>query len=439
MRRRTGYLQLRGDIFHVRWKVGGKTHSQTTGKRDRREAEKELRRIMEPFYVGDEITILQNINARIEGRTAELTRLEEERNPPLSLTDAWNAYLASAARPDSGPVTLIHYEGHLSALTKWLTLTHPEIQALRDVTPAIAGAYAQHLSRERRLTANSFNKHVRFLDLLFRVLMEPARLTINPWESIQRKKGIIESRRALTTEELQTVCSKATGEMRLLFAVGLYTGLRLGDAATLRWAEVDLHRRPRPMICRVQNKLARRNPGPVLIPIHPVLVAMLTEARVGTLAEEVLPETADLYRRDPSALTNMIQRHFIRCGIRTIKKDTGRGTGRRAVVEVGFHSLRHTIVTRCREGNASSAAVEALVGHGNPAMTRHYTHISELALADAINVLPDITGESSTLALPPAEPPATIKADILALADQLNGKNWKRVKADLLKLAEAAP
>ena len=47
---------------------------------------------MEPFLVEDEVKTLQNIAARIEGRTAELTRLEDERNPPLSVSAAWDAY-----------------------------------------------------------------------------------------------------------------------------------------------------------------------------------------------------------------------------------------------------------------------------------------------------------------------------------------------------------
>lgn len=433
MRRRTGYLIRRGKVFHAVWTVAGKKFMRTTGKRDRREAETELRRIMEPFVAGDEITTLQNIAARIEGRSAELVRLDDERNPPLTLTDAWTAYMTAPSRPDSGPSTLPHYEGYFATFVEWLKATHPELKALRDVTRALAGEYAHHLSKERGLSANSFNKHVRFLELLFRVLGEPARLTINPWETVQRKRGVSESRRELTTEELKTVCSAAAGEMRLLFAVGIYTGLRLGDAATLRWAEVDLRRH---MIRRIPNKVARRNPRPVVIPIHPALGAMLAEARSGEMTEEVIPETAALYRRSTAALSNVIQKHFLRCGVRTIKNDTGRGTIRRAVVEVGFHSLRHTFVSLCRESNAPLAVVEAIVGHSNPAMTRHYTHVSELAAAQAVNGLPVITGGTSAPALPSGDPLISIKASIIALADQLNSKNWKLIKTELLQLAK---
>lgn len=436
MRKRTGYLLQRGKVFYAVWTVSGKKFMRTTGKRDRREAETELRKIMEPFTIGDEVTTLQNIAARIEGRTAELARLDDERNPPLTLSAAWTAYLAAPGRPDSGPATQMHYEGHFSAFADWLKNTHPNTEALRDVTPGIVGEYTLHLTRERGLSANSFNKHVRLLELLWRVLKTPGRLTINPWEEIQRKRVTSASRREFTTDELKAVCSTASGDLRVLFAVGIYTGLRLGDCATLRWAEVDLQRR---MIRRIPNKIARRSPRPVIIPVHPSLAAMLNETQASKEAEYVLPEVAALYLGNAPALSYSIQAHFKGCGIRTIKQGTGPGTGKRAVVEVGFHSLRHTFVSLCRESNAPLSVVESIVGHSNPAMTRHYTHTSEMAATLAVNNLPAVMGETSVRMLPMTTPDTSLKAELLTLAGQLNSNNWKKIKADMLQLAEKTP
>lgn len=443
MKKRTGFLIRRGKVFYAAWTVAGKRFIQTTGKRDRREAETELRRIMEPFVAGDEVTTLQNIAARIEGRTVELTRFEDERNPPMSFGRAWDAYLSAPGRPDSGEHTLRDYEGYFDAFAAWMKKNHPEAAPLRAVTPAIAGEYAAHLTAGRGLSGNSFNKHIRFMELLFRVLKELARLTGNPWEGIQRKRAIMESRRELTIDELKTVCAAATGEMRLLFAIGIYTGLRLGDAATLRWGEVDLRRK---LIRRIPCKVARRNPRPVIIPVHPVLNALLNEIPPGVRGQYVLPETAVLYLRDTSAMSKRIHDLFEACGVITHRPGTGKtrttddkgkvkiiDSGKRAVVEVGFHSLRHTFVSMCREANAPLSVVEAIVGHSNPAMTRHYTHTSELAAATAVSSLPAVMGDMPVPALPPAKLIAA--AQIRALADKLDGKNWQAVKKELLQLA----
>ena len=433
MKKRTGYLIRRGRIYYACWTVAGKKYMKTTGRRDRREAETELRRIMEPFIAEQDVDMLRNIAAKIEGRTADLARLEDDRNPPVTVGTAWHAYLTAAGRPDSGKSTLSHYEGYYAAFAAWLKRTHPAALALRDVTSMVTGEYATHLTDERKLSANSFNKHMRFLQLMFRVLKEPARLTVNPWEQVQRKRVVMESRRELTTDELKAVCGTATGKMRPLFALGIYTGLRFGDCATLRWAEVDLHRR---IIRRIPSKIARRNPHPVIIPIHPVLCAMLAEISEDGRGEYVLPETAELYQSNAPSLSNRIQAHFAACGVRTVKRGTGEGTGKRAVVEVGFHSLRHSFVSLCRESNAPLAVVEAIVGHSNPAMTRHYTHISELAAAHAVNALPAVMGDASATTLPPADPLTALKGDIRALAEKLTTRTVKQIRGELLALVQ---
>jgi hypothetical protein len=112
-------------------------------------------------------------------------------------------------------------------------------------------------------------------------------------------------------------------------------------------------------------------------------------------------------------------------------------TGKRAVVEVGFHSLRHTFVSLCREANAPLAVVEAIVGHANPAMTRHYTHIGEAAAGAAVAALPDITGEAKPT--PPESETATVPAaKVRELAEKLTSRNVKQIRKQLLQLLPTA-
>jgi len=116
----------------------------------------------------------------------------------------------------------------------------------------------------------------------------------------------------------------------------------------------------------------------------------------------------------------------------------GTGTdGKRAVIEVGFHSLRHTFVSLCRESNAPLAVVESIVGHSNPAMTRHYTHVGELAAANAVALLPAITGDAETVA-PTKREPGEILRDVQAALKSMTAANWREKKAALLGLLSAA-
>jgi integrase len=215
----------------------------------------------------------------------------------------------------------------------------------------------------------------------------------------------------------------------------------------------------RRIVLRVPNKTARRKNMPVHIPIHPTLLAFLEKTAKSRRSGYVLPEHAARYRNNDSDVAKEIRRHFIECGIQVHRDGTGyvrapsRGmreknvhTGTRAVVEVGFHSLRHSFVSLCRQANAPLSVVEAIVGHSNPAMTRHYTHVGELAAAAAVGALPSLMdGAGAARALPAGESVGSGQAavgsalaeQLKALAGRLNGKNWKAIQAELMALAGA--
>src|SRR5690349_10276887 len=281
MKHRTGYLFKRGNTFYLYWRLNGKAFSKALRDEHgnpittKREAEEAKTKLMAPFTVADEAAAWETVATKIAGRHAELVKLDDEQNPPLQLSRAWAEYLASPNRPDSGEETLYQYECQFTAFEKWLNEHYPEILTLRGVTRQIAESYSAHLSRVKKVSANTYNKHLNLLTLVFRVIKQKAKLTENPWEEIQRKRLVTQSRRELTVDELKKVCQTAEGELRILFALGVYSGLRLGDCATLRWSDVDL---TRALIRRIPNKTARRRPKPVLIPLHPALRDMLAEA-----------------------------------------------------------------------------------------------------------------------------------------------------------------
>jgi len=433
MKHRTGHLFKRGESFYVFWRVNGKAFMKALRDDNgqpittKREAEEARGKWMAQFTVATETEALESIAAKLGGRKAELAKWEDEQNPPLPITQAWSVFLDSSNRPDSGGETLYQYECQWSAFAGWMKAKHPELLTLRDVSKTIAEEYAGTLNHGK-FSANTYNKHLNLLTLVFRVVKAKAKLTENPWADIQRKRLATQSRRELTVEELRKVCGDAQGELRTLLALGVYTGLRLGDCATLRWGEVDM---ARGIIRRVPNKSARRNPKPVIVPIHPVVGDMLAKTPASQRREYVLPETCALYLRRSDAVTDMVKRHFEACGVTTNKPGTGGNTGNRAVIETGFHSLRHTFVSLCRESNAPLAVVESIVGHSNPAMTRHYTHVGELAAGRAVAALPYVTGDEPEQI---KRDDAAILREAKAMVAKLTVKNCRVQKAALLSL-----
>ena len=138
--------------------------------------------------------------------------------------------------------------------------------------------------------------------------------------------------------------------------------------------------------------------------MHPQLFEALTAAEAWRNRNKpgedfILPAVADRYRRNPSGVQKDTMK-IIHCatGLETTAA-ASETYGRRKLAANAYslHSFRHTFVSFCANAKVSLAIVAEIVGHGNPAMTRHYSHITTEAKRDAIAALPMI---GQTLALP---------------------------------------
>jgi integrase len=393
---------------------------------NRREAEAAKEIAMQPFALGDEAKVLESLAEKLTGKRAELARLEKTSAPKIKVADAWSAFAQSVTRPDCGATTLQKYRGMWLRFTAWLGEHHAEAQHLAEVTPAMAQAYCTFMLETRRSAPGTFNAALRLLRAIFRTLKAQIGGP-DPWEGIRSRTMVTNSRSELTIEELRTVCTTATGEMQVLLAIGLFTGLRLKDCCTLRWSEVDLSRK---IITRVPAKTARRKPRPVIIPIHPSLGEALSKLPQG--GDYVLPGMARAYQNTHSGLTRTITSHFQKCGVQTTAPGTGEGTNKRAVPIKGFHSLRHSFISICKLANIPQAVVASIVGHHSLEVTSRYTHVGEAAAAEAVRSLPDVLLDAP-LVLPPAPRPL---GQVKHLLSEMTPKNWKEMKSKILELLE---
>ena len=434
MKYRTGHLFTRGKIFYCRWVVDKKVFQQCLRDKEgnpitiMRDAETARIALMAPFKVADEVSALESITGKLEGRRAEMIRLDDQLNPSLAIENAWETFEKSPTRPDSGPATLTVYAFQWGRFERWMKEKHPKKLTMRDVSQEVAHAYTAHLTA-RGITANTFNKHIRLLALVFRILKDKAKIVINPWADIQRKRLTPQSHRELSTDELRKVCQSAEGELRTILAFGLYLGARLGDAATMDWGNIDILKQT---IKYIPRKTARRTGKELTVPIHPVLQTILTETPPAQRTGPVLPRMERLYReRGPYAVAAIIQKHFEKCGITTKRE----GKGVRKVTSVGFHSLRHSAVTLLRQAGAPLSVTMAIVGHSSLAMHDTYSHAGESNLRQAIALLPSVIGDSSASIILPAPTPPPVDAGLIRTTlKTMTDKNWKAKRDELLSL-----
>jgi len=422
-------------IYIARWTANGKRYARSTGTRDARAAAKLLEEYTAPYRLESERDTARHFADRAEGKAAEL-RAWRDGLPALAVADAFDEYAQSGLSTDAAVKG--RYRAHYARLAAWIAANRPEIAELRQITQADAAAFAADL--KGKTAAGTFNKHIVFFRRMWQVLADAdagktdtprpgerpkAKLTGNPWRKIAKREKDARRKRELTVAELHRVLNAAQGEMRLLFALGTYTGLRLGDCALLDWGRVDL---ARGLIVTVPRKTKRHGTA-VTIPIPPLLARMLEETPTARRRGDVLPDVAAGYRRDAAGLSKAVQAVFAGCGIATQGEATASG---RAAVNVGFHSLRHTFVSMCANAGVPLAMVQGMVGHTTPAMTMHYFHEDADALKRAVSALPDVTREN--VHQDGADAPTGVLGRFYAIAGEMTADE-KRTAAAFLKNA----
>ncbi|MFC1497116.1 tyrosine-type recombinase/integrase [Verrucomicrobiota bacterium] len=392
-RHRRGYLYKRGKYYQLEYFINRERFKQSLKVTTKSEAEKERDKIMKPLEVADEKEAIAAIETRLKSKDNDLRHLhkqkEKKENPPIKIDDAWDAYLKSEDRPrDAGSVTLSHYHSQCKCFIKWLKSKHKNIKLVKDVTPRIAKKFMVFI--EEKYTARTWNAYQTFFYHMFGILASSEGLANNPWPKrrLKRLSGKQTSRRELNVQEIRDIIKPTKGEFRLLFALGIFTGFRLGDCATLKWNEIDLERG---IIRRIPRKTANTSGKMVRIGIPRELFSILSNIPPEMRSEYVLPNIAADFKNAPVSITKRIQQHFVKCGIET----KVRKKGQRATTIVGFHSLRYSFISMQAEAGTPQAAIQDLAGHSNVAMTEHYEKLSDGALKQYADNMPDVIGETT--------------------------------------------
>jgi integrase len=329
----------------------------------------------------------------------------------------WQRYLQK--KHSTKKVTLDQYGYQYTDFCDWMSKRYPEIKYMTDVTKPVAKAYLDFLSS--RVGQSTYNRYLTLLKMVFTALNEDIVGYIDPWKGIKRERKQVNSKRPFSPEELTIIYQKATGDIRTLCLLGFHTGLRLADCCTLLWDECNFE-------SGLIKRTVRKTGAEVTIPIATELRNHLKEILPKRGASKyVCPEMAAYYleeeqgRRQTGA-TYRIQDFLVNsCGITTQRNGTGIGNGcnKRAIVDKGFHSFRHTWVTEARKNGVDRASVEAIIGWGNPQMEKVYTHVDDAHLKEVIDkmkpMMPPQNGQTKHAELPSANVPVkSMSTDELA-------------------------
>lgn len=382
-RRQNGFGTLvskgAGKPWLARWCYEGKIYTKSTGEADKQKALKVLEKLTRPFREDTKIEVLRSLEAKVKS-AGDLAKEQHS----MKLSELQAAYEQSLCAKDITSSTLHIYSAYIKSLTKWLA-AHTRCKTMKDVKKADAEAYLLDICK--KISPDHYNIKLVFFKKLWTMFAEEAGMSENIWLEFKKLKTSKAScRRPFSREELLKILDAARSDQSLVLmvALGIYTGMRMGDCAQLQWKDVDLDKC---ILSVVPQKTKRHMSCPIEIPVHSSLKKILEtwllekDCNSGYVCEQNAVDYLS------GRLGKKVKLLLEKCGIETCAKDE---LGRRKL-EAGFHSLRHTFVSLAIENGVSPFIVQQIVGHSSVQMTSWYFHSRMSQVCEAVSKLPELS------------------------------------------------
>ena len=340
-------------LFLAKWCYQGKTYTRSTQTHDKSKALDKLNEFVRPFLDKAQIAIIENLEAKVRTsrKTGEIEKLSKQMLIPL--TSMFEKYLETLDEPLANG-SIESYQTYVWNYIAWMKENYGYIKTIGEVKKYMNEEFLKHLTELKRSTS-TYNGHVHTLKRIFKALLS----SDSVWDFKAKRYHLVYERRSLTHDEIKLIMSMVENnkDMNLLFNLGLFTGMRLSDCCLIRWEDVDLHDHFINILPLKTKRFLRR----ILIPIHPKLHKLLSSIPHKEPHGYISEKNARQYKSNAIAF-------YIRQIFQACKVNDGKN-------KLGFHTFRHTFVSRCANSGVPLAVVQSIVGHRCIEMTRHYYHM----------------------------------------------------------------
>lgn len=215
------------------------------------------------------------------------------------------------------------------------------------------------------------NRELDLLKSLFSKAVEWGKLLESPAKRVKRLRVENRRTRTLSSDEEERLVAACRGRFRVLVALALLTGARLGELVALRWEQVSEQE-----MVFLETKSGRMRRIPVT-PAVALWLALLPRVHPWVFTN---PVTEGPYVSVGKSFSRALERAGISTG------------------DVTFHTLRHTALSRMIAAGHSDHTVMAISGHSTTRMLERYVHPTQTLKMSALNTGSFLVPSSTRLA-----------------------------------------
>lgn len=217
--------------------------------------------------------------------------------------------------------------------------------------------------RKKQVKPSTVNRELAVLKAVYSKAIEWGKCQESPARKVKLFKGIPQRLRYLMPEELQRLVSNCSEHLRPIVIVLAHTGMRKGEALSLRWDQVDFEKG---IITLTDTKNNECRHVPMDETVKAILRGM--ERRGEYLFPGLKPGKPLVW---------------VELSFHNALKESG-------IEDFKLHDLRHTFASNLVMAGVDLMTVKELLGHKTIEMTLRYSHLAPEHKMKAVNILDQV-------------------------------------------------
>jgi integrase len=311
-----------------------------------------------------------------------------------SIRDVFNQIIDGKESIQRAESTIVKYKSVVKSLIGFLG-DEKVSKSINTLTQGNIESWRNSLIKSGK-GASTADQSVNIIRLLLESAVKKSLVPDNVADGIELIGEGSESRERFSNEEVKKLYDTATEEWKGMILMGLWYGMRINDASNLKWENIILGNGldSDSFITYIPQKTGRKKKVPVTVGMPKSIRSFLLKNKPDNVKSDdyIFLSLGGKKTGSGGGLSNAFRRLMGKSNIDVPKGVKKKGLGR-TFNKKGFHSLRHTQISRMTEAGIPENLGMAISVHANREVHQRYVHFTREVQNSVFSRIPDFLSQ----------------------------------------------